>query len=169
MERVRLATNEDIKGIVNLSEGCKSHLMPCSCNERVVELLLSSTYVLDKEGKLEGAIQAVKGSNEDIYLLLSMLKRVPSSILSDFLLSGSNSLFIFQLICVGSGSFGKIIESLKEEFNLWCFCSINQKSYLSYIRHGFLFKEEDKVTFYNPHKEGNSTFQLGKYVKELVK
>ena len=160
---IRRANSNDLTTIINLAKGYESKLMPYIYDREMVESYINSFFVAEGNGIL-GAIHAVEGTYGDM-IFLATIKLVPPQFIINFQREGG--LFICQLVCPGRGSFGKIIEYLKTLYTpLWCYCSVVEKSYTSYIRHGFIFGVGRR--FWNTYKGDYSVFSLGKWERTLL-
>jgi len=77
-----------------------------------------------------------------------------------------NYVFMTHAICPSRGSFGFLIESLKERYDgIMCFTSINSPGLPGQKRHGIKFNEAT-FTMYNPYKGADSTFVWGVWKKD---
>jgi len=71
-------------------------------------------------------------------------------------------------VCMQGGShrevFHELITSLQKRFSeIWCWCSIKSNRPDGYRQLGFSFNPKIEYTFYNPHVQRESTYQLGRW------
>ena len=74
-------------------------------------------------------------------------------------------------ICIQGGAHGEVfyelIEYLQEHYDeLWCWCSIKSNRPKGYEKLGFTFNPKVKYKFWNYHKGGESTYQLGRWTRD---
>ena len=169
---IRQATDKDLYRIWELG-AVFGHLMDYMRSEKDLQPFIDEIIVhedTDETGKtfIDGfyhckPLKTLRDKEE-----IQRIKVIP-----DFLMDAAHYRSMQQRklgICMQGGShreaFYEMIAYLQTQYDeLWCWCSIKSSRPKGYMKLGFTFNPKVKYKFWNYHKDGESTYQLGRWVK----
>ncbi len=183
---IRTATKNDLPEIMQLREEF-GHSMLYQYFPEVMEKYLDRIIVaedlshkvptnyleaLDTESKeIVGYYHYIVSGDPGFYEMLKCYRQLPDNLIFQADRPSDQLCVVMQGAC-HRDAFEEIIEYLQSKYpEVWCWNSITNPDKPSgkiegYKSLGFIYREEDKHTFFNVHKGDYSTYRLGRWIRQ---